>query len=52
METQFELQIRYFPSEAHFEFSENFLNNLAYWKAQRDIKELLSKIGDNSEVKE
>ena len=37
-----ELQIRYFPSEADFEFSENFLNNLAYWKAQRDMEKMLN----------
>ena len=38
-----EFQIRYFPSEADFEFSENFLNNLAYWKAQIEIRDYLEE---------
>ena len=37
-----EFQIRYFPSEADFEFSENFLNNLGYWKAQRVMESILN----------
>jgi len=38
-----ELQIRYFPSEADLKWSEEFWLNLAYWKAQIEIRDYLEE---------